>query len=119
LELHSKKILIVEDDYLTAEGLAHAVVEHGFTVVGPVATADSAARLIDEEMLDGALLDVGLRAGSAVEVARSLREHGVPFVVVSGYSVDELPQELKAAPFVGKPMSYSELIDTARRAFEH
>jgi hypothetical protein len=41
----------------------------------------------------------------------------VPFVVMSGYSRDTLPPELKKAPFVAKPMSESELIDTARSPF--
>jgi len=116
--LHDKRVLIVEDDYLTAEGLSHTMADHGFTVVGPVGTADRAVRLIGQEPPDGALLDVRLREGSAVEVAKALRECGVPFVVMSGYSRDTLPPELKKAPFVAKPMSESELINTARSTFK-
>jgi DNA-binding response OmpR family regulator len=112
-----KRVLIVEDDYVTATGLSHAIADYGFTVVGPVGTADRAVRLIDREPPDGALLDVRLREGSAVEVAKALRERGVPFVVLSGYSRDTLPPELKKAPFVAKPISESELIDTARSTF--
>jgi hypothetical protein len=82
--------------------------------VGPVDTAASAVCRIDEEALDGALLDVRLRAGSAVDVASALRAHRVPFVIVSSYSRDTLPTELKDAPFVGKPMGQSELIQKAR-----
>jgi YesN/AraC family two-component response regulator len=117
LDLNGKKVLIVEDDYLTAQGLSHAIADYGFTVVGPVDTADRAVRLIGHEPPDGALLDVRLREGSAVEVAKALQERGVPFVVMSGYSRDTLPPELKKAPFVAKPMSESELIDTARSTF--
>jgi hypothetical protein len=36
---------------------------------------------------------------------------------MSGYSRDTLPPKLKKAPFVAKPMSESELIDTARSTF--
>lgn len=117
LDLHDKRVLIVEDDYLTAVSLSHAIADNGFTVVGPVDTADQAVRLIGHEPPDGALLDVRLREGSAVEVAKALREHGVPFVVMSGYSRDTLPLELKKAPFIAKPMSESELVDTARSTF--
>jgi hypothetical protein len=46
LDLHGKRVLIVEDDYLTAECLSHAIADYGFTVVGPVSTADRAVRLI-------------------------------------------------------------------------
>jgi DNA-binding response OmpR family regulator len=31
--LHGKKVLIVEDDFLTAEGLSHTIADYGFTVV--------------------------------------------------------------------------------------
>jgi DNA-binding response OmpR family regulator len=115
--LHGKKVLIVEDDFLTAEGLSHAIADYGFTVVGPVDTADRAVRLIGQQPPDGALLDVRLRDGSAVEVAKVLRERGVPFVIMSGYSRDTLPPELKNAPFIAKPMAESELIDAARSTF--
>ena len=115
--MHDKRVLIVEDDYLTAVGLSHAIADNGFTVVGPVDTADRAVRLIVQEPPDGALLDVRLRKGSAVDVAKALQERGVPFVVMSGYSRDTLPAELKKAPFVAKPMSEAELVDTARSTF--
>jgi DNA-binding response OmpR family regulator len=115
--MHGKRVLIVEDDFLTAEGLSHTIADYGFTVVGPVDTADRAVRLIGQELPDGALLDVRLREGSAVEVATALRERGVPFVVMSGYPRDTLPPELKTVPFVPKPMTEAELIDTARNTF--
>ena len=67
-DLNGKRVLIVEDDYLTAQGLSHTIADYGFTVVGPVDTADRAVRLIGHEPPDGALLDVCLREGSAVEV---------------------------------------------------
>ena len=117
LDLNGKRVLIVEDDYLTAQGLSHTIADYGFTVVGPVDTADRAVRLIGHEPPDGVLLDVRLREGSAVEVAKALHHRGVPFVVMSGYPRDTLPMELKKAPFVAKPMSESELVDTARNTF--
>ena len=113
-----RKVLIVEDNYVVATHLAAAMEDDGFKVIGPVDTAESAVCRIDEEALDGALLDVGLREGSAVDVARALRAHGVSFVIVSGYSRDTLPTELKDAPYVGKPMGQSELIQTARLTFK-
>ena len=112
-----RKVLIIEDNYVVAAHLAAALEDDGFKVVGPVDTAESAVSRIVEEALDGALLDVVLREGSAVDVASALRGHGVPFVIVSGYSRDMLPTELKDAPYVGKPMGQSELLQTARDTF--
>jgi len=116
--LRVRKVLIIEDNYVVAAHLAAALEDDGFKVIGPVATAEGAVSRIDEEALDGALLDVRLREGSAVDVASALRGHGVPFVIVSGYSRDMLPTELKDAPYVGKPMGSSELIQTVRDAFK-
>ena len=113
-----QKVLIVEDNYVVAVHLAAAMEDDGFKVIGPVDTAESAVCRIDEEALDGALLDIGLREGSAVDVASALRAHRVPFVIVSGYSRDTLPMELKDAPYVGKPMGQSELIETSRHTFK-
>ena len=113
-----RKVLIVEDNYLIAAHLAAAMEGDGFKVIGPVATAVTAVRRVDEEALDGALLDARLREGSAVDVASALRAHRVPFVISSGDSRDTLPTELKDAPYVGKPMGYSELIQTARDTFK-
>jgi len=116
--LRIRKVLIIEDNYVVAAHLAAALEDDGFKVVGPVRTAASAICRIDEEALDGALLDVRLREGNAVDVASALRAHRVPFVIVSGYSRDMLPTELKDAPYVGKPMGESELIQTVRDAFK-
>ena len=113
-----RKVLVIEDNYVVAAHLAAALEDDGFKVIGPVATAESAVCRIDDEALDGALLDVRLREGSAVDVASALRAHRVPFVIVSGYSRDMLPTELKDAPYIGKPMGQSELIQTVRDAFK-
>ncbi len=53
LDLNGKRVLIVEDDYVTAQGLSHTIADYGFTVVGPVDTADRAVRLIGHEPPDG------------------------------------------------------------------
>jgi CheY-like chemotaxis protein len=113
-----KKVLIVEDNYLIGEQLAAAIEGSGFKVIGPVATAGDAVCRIDVEALDGALLDVGLREGSVIDVARALRAHRVPFVIVSGYPRDMLPTALKDAPYLGKPVGQSELIEAARNTFK-
>jgi DNA-binding response OmpR family regulator len=113
----AKRVLIVEDDYLIAEGLSRAIADDGFSVIGPVETEARALGLIRSEPPDAALLDVRLRQGSSLEVARALRRRGVPFAVVSGYARETLPPEMAAAPFLGKPMGEAELVETARHLF--
>jgi len=116
--LSAKKILIVEDSYLIAESMSRTIADVGFATVGPVDTADRAMREIEHDVPDGVLLDVSLRDGSTVAVAKVLRQLRVPFVVVSAYAHDTLPAELRHAPYLAKPMSETELIETIRRTFE-
>jgi two-component system, response regulator PdtaR len=116
--LNAKKILIVEDSYPVAESMSRTIADVGFAIVGPVDTADRAMREIEHDVPDGVLLDVGLREGSAIAVANVLRQRRVPFVVVSAYAHDTLPAELRHAPYLAKPMSEFELIETVRRAFD-
>jgi DNA-binding NarL/FixJ family response regulator len=104
------KILIVEDNFLVAESLGRLLADYGFAVIGSVDTADGALRQIELGEPDCVRLDINLREGSALDLARGLRERGVPFVVVTGYSRDTLPAEFQEAPYIGKPMSESELI---------
>jgi len=116
--LSAKKILIVEDSYLIAESMSQTIADVGFATVGPVDTADRAMREIEHDVPDGVLLDVSLRDGSTVAVAKVLRQLRVPFVVVSAYAHDTLPAELRHAPYLAKTMSETELIETIRRTFE-
>jgi DNA-binding NarL/FixJ family response regulator len=111
----AKKILIVEDSFLIADHCARLMAERGFTIIGPEATADGALRQIEREKPDCILLDVNLREGSALAVARVLTKRGTPFVVVTAYSRDSLPRELQQAPYVPKPMAEADLIEAVVR----
>ena len=73
--------------------------------------------LIGREHPDAALLDVRLRQGDTLEIARALRRRGVPFAVVSGYTRESLPPEMAAAPFLAKPLGEFELVEIARTLF--
>ena len=98
--------------------MSRTIADVGFAAVSPVDIADRAMRAIEDDVPDGVLLDVGLREGSAIAVANVLRQCRVPFVVVSAHPHDTLPAELRHAPYLAKPMSEFELIETVRRAFD-
>ena len=104
-------ILIVEDDALQAMDLELALQEAGFTVIGPASTSASALALIDDGVLDGAVLDYNLAEGTSLDVAVRLRSEGVPFVYVTGQMGELLANE--AAPraeIFQKPYIQSELL---------
>ena len=84
------RILIVEDDALTAMVLTDSLEDGGHEVMGPASTLAEALALCDALRPELALLDIHLRDGSnGVDVARALLERwGVPSIFVSAQTVE-------------------------------
>src|SRR5260221_14501539 len=103
LHLRGKRVLIVEDNFLIAASLCFLLIKNGCLVEGPAFTVAQTMRIVDRHRLDGALLELQLRDGIGIDVARRLRRSGVPFVIVSAHQREHLHSELKDAPYVAKP----------------
>jgi DNA-binding response OmpR family regulator len=117
------RVLIVEDDPVTAEVFARALQRVGHDV-RIAQDGNQALHAIRDDEPDLVVLDLGLPTVPGVEVLRRLRqsEHGaVPVIVVSGSS----PQSLRSAAglvepgiWLEKPLRPAELVaavDTLRR----
>jgi len=116
-QLQGKRILVVEDNIVTAERLSSALKGAGCTVVGPAPDLDQAMRLARWSALDGALLDLSLRGAHSIPVAALLKDRGVPFLfMVESESPLIIPAELRSAPQLSRPLD-SELLAVAEREF--
>jgi CheY-like chemotaxis protein len=115
--LSGKRILIVEDNFLVAEDLQQMIRDAGGDVRKASASATDALQALSNQSFDGAVLDVQLRDGTFIEVARQLERQRIPYVVVTGYSRDWLPLELQKAPYIAKPFNRKELINLGIRHF--
>jgi DNA-binding response OmpR family regulator len=104
------RILVVEDESMIALYIAELLEDHGFKVVGPVATLSDAIILATREKLDGALLDVNIVGGRVDNVAEILNRRGVPFIFVTANGRDNLPERFINATLVEKPFNASDLI---------
>ena len=112
------RILVVEDEYLIATEIAHALEDMGHLVVGPAPTIAQALALIASEAIDCAFLDANLRGTSSALIATELAARSIPFFVVTGYGGLKLESdELDAAPRVHKPLSASDLAHVLAGAF--
>jgi len=108
-------ILIVEDDPLIGFDLAVELEAAGFSVVGVAPTVDRALHLLERHPCDLAVLDVNLGQETSAPIARALVAADVPFVAVTGYSVEQCPEEFARAPLLSKPFQTSRLVAALRR----
>ena len=109
------RILIVEDEWLIADYFADILRDEGYDIVGPVATIAEALSTIDEERIDGAILDIRLREETSYPVATRLDGLGVPFLFLSGDPEPDRPERLQSAPTLPKPILPDELIAGIRQ----
>jgi DNA-binding NarL/FixJ family response regulator len=112
------RVLIVEDQFMSALALVHAVEQMGVTVIGPAPTVVDALRLIEEHECDAALLDINLGNETVEPVARRLEDMGCPFVFVTGYASPKLiDHRFKAHRVIPKPVDSGLLRNVMRTEF--
>jgi DNA-binding response OmpR family regulator len=104
-----RRVLVAEDEFVIALEIEDTLRRAGYEVVGPAATAGEAARLAAAGPLDAAVLDLGLRDGTAIPAADVLAARGVPFVFLSGYGRESLPGHLRGRTVLDKPCTAERL----------
>jgi DNA-binding response OmpR family regulator len=107
-----KTVLIVEDVAITAVAVADALIDAGYTPLGPCCSSAHALALLEQVRPDYAVLDITLRECSSLEVAGELRRRDIPFLIYSGWApLDPMPKELVGAPWLEKPFSFDTLVE--------
>jgi CheY-like chemotaxis protein len=102
--LRGCRILVVEDEYLLADDLSHALEKAGAEVLGPVPSIEEALSTIAAEArIDAAVLDVNLRGDMIFPVADALNERHIPFAFATGYDRWALPERFSGTARLEKP----------------
>jgi DNA-binding response OmpR family regulator len=109
-----KSILIVEDEWLIGDMLALALDDAHYATVGPAASVAAACALIEENVIDFAVLDVNLGSEKSFGAADLLAERGIPYLFMTGYGRQDLPEPHRSATLLGKPVVPEILIATIR-----
>jgi DNA-binding response OmpR family regulator len=89
----------------------------GYVVVGPATRLAQAMSLAEQEDIDGAVLDVNLGGEHVFGVAEVLARRNVPFVFVTGYDRNILPDELAQRPLVRKPYVARSILTKLQELF--
>jgi len=112
--LMSARILIVEDEQITAEDLRDIVTELGYDVVDVVANGSDAIARAETEHPDLALMDIRIKGNmDGTQTARVLRERfNVPVIYLTAHADRETLERAKHAEplgYVCKPFQQGEL----------
>jgi len=108
------RVLIVEDEPVLALLLEECLIETGFEIAGVTARLEAALAMIESGVCDAAILDGNLAGVDAGPAASALRAHGIPFVVLSGYSADQLSSAFSGALRLQKPCGMDRVVRALR-----
>ncbi len=75
-----------------------------------VCSSAEAQKWLNENTPSVAILDYELKDGPCTTLAAVLRARGVPFLIYSGYPAEAACPELRAAPWINKPIDRETLL---------
>ena len=83
-----KRILVVEDEPLTAFDNETMLIDAGYEVVATIDGFDEALATIEQEQIDLILSDIRLRSHeTGIDLARAAKARGIPTLFASGHSM--------------------------------
>jgi len=107
------RILVAEDEFITAFDLCDTFEEAGYEVEGPHAGISSAMLACQKEKPDLALLDIVLADGLSLELAQKLLDDNVPVILHSEpEDTRALAMRFPRATTLEKPCPPAKLLDT-------
>lgn len=110
MALKDKGVLVVEDEFLLARDLTHALEQAGAVVIGPIPTVERALRRLPHEVLDAAVLDINLRGDDVSDLADELKARAIPFVFATAYQDHDVARLHPDVRCLTKPIDMHKLI---------
>ena len=112
------RVLVVEDNPILAFDIDDALRDSGVDVVGPALDLDSGLALVEQDALDGAVLDIDIAGRPVWPIAHRLKDDGVPFVFVSADCGKGLPEDFSGATCLSKPAETDTILTSVAALFE-
>jgi two-component system, response regulator PdtaR len=110
------RILVAEDEFITAFDLCDTFEEAGYEVEGPHAGISSAMLACQKEKPDLAILDIELADGLSYELAQKLIDDNVPVILHSERAErDAIAARFPQAVALTKPCPPAMLLDAVGR----
>ena len=113
--MNGERILVVEDDFLTALEIARILRKAGSEIVGPVGSLEDALSLAIAAVIDAAVLDINLDGHRVYDVAGVLSLRCIPFLFVTGDRLNSLPLTFLNVPVMIKPFDPGALVGAVNK----
>ncbi len=107
--LRGLRVLVVEDQAPIALQLEDLLAESECEIIGPASRIPQALRLVDNEEIDVAVLDLNIAGDLVYPVADALEAKGLPYFFATAYGLSGLDGPYRTKRVLQKPFS--------RRAF--
>lgn len=108
--LGGHRVLVVEDDYFLATDAARALRGAGAQVTGICATEEAAGTELEGRRPDAAVLDINLGAGPSFKLAEALKDRHIPFIFVTGYDQEMIPEQFSDVERLEKPVQLRQIV---------
>ncbi|GAA0878205.1 hypothetical protein GCM10009119_11730 [Algoriphagus jejuensis] len=118
------QVLIVEDEPVIAEHIAHYLNNHSFKVCGIAYDDEEAKAILETRAADAAILDINLGGGmSGIEIAEFINQrYAIPFVFLTSYADRETIEQAKLVKpwgYIVKPFNENTIVATLEIAISN
>jgi CheY-like chemotaxis protein len=103
------QVLVVEDEWLVAEGLKVNIEERGCAVLGPALNSADALAILSHHRPDLALVDTQLGDETCEQILQRCDAGGIPVIIFTGHTQTTLPQYALGRQVLAKPYDISAL----------
>ena len=107
------RVLILEDDTVVAMSLEDILTDAGFEIAGLASSIEGAHELLKHDHFDLAVLDVNIGFETSEVIARILKSRRIPFITLSGFTLEDVPPSCLGVVFLRKPMGPRGLVAAA------
>jgi DNA-binding response OmpR family regulator len=102
-------VLVLEDEPIIGFALEDMLLSIGCAQVRLATKIGEAEKIVREEKLDAAILDVNIHGTESYPVADELAERRVPYIFATGYGDRAHPDRHRNIPTVTKPYSAEDI----------
>lgn len=109
------RVLVLEDDYYLADDTCRALANADANLIGPFPNERAALAACQKELPDAAVVDINVGGAPTFELANTLKRARVPFLFLTGYDEEVIPNELRDKVCLQKPVGPGEIIEALER----